>query len=133
MKCQKCGQNEVNFYYTSNVNGAVSETRLCALCAYVAGYDIMSLLNFGKNFKEITQIPGTTESMQPANRKTYVCTPVLEAQCECGNSTALNSDCKTDMEMTERRELNMQMRDAIEKEDFEKAAEIRDKIKALGA
>ena len=33
--------------------------------------------------------------------------------------------------MNERRELNMQMRIAVEKEDFEKAAELRDKIKAL--
>ena len=35
--------------------------------------------------------------------------------------------------MKELRELNVQMRAAIEKEEFEKAAEIRDKIKELSA
>ena len=135
MKCQKCGQNEVNFYYLSNVNGAVTETHLCAKCASVAGYDIMSLLNFGNMFDELATMPmlGVVRPIQPVKHKTYVCTPVRETTCECGSPAVLNSENKTDVEMTERRELNMQMRIAIENEEFEKAAEIRDKIKALGA
>ena len=134
MKCQKCGQNEVNFYYSTNVNGEVSETYLCAKCVSVAGYDIMSLLDIGNMFDELIPVPvlGVVRQLQPGKRKTYVCTPVLETACECGSSQALNSENKTDTEMTERRELNMQMRIAIENEEFEKAAEIRDKIKALG-
>ena len=132
MKCQQCGQNEVNFYYSTNVNGAVSEIHLCAKCASVVGYDLMNLLNFCA-LDEMIPIPvlGVARRLQPAKRKTYVCTPAFEAP-GCGSGAALNSENKTDMEMTERRELNMQMRVAIENEEFEKAAEIRDKIRALG-
>jgi len=135
MKCQICGQNEVSLYYSSNVNGAVSETCLCAKCASVAGYDIMSLLNLGNMFDELIPVPllGVVRHMQPERNKTYMCTPVPETTCECGSPYALNSESNTDTEMAERRELNMQMRIAIENEEFEKAAEIRDKIKALGA
>ena len=62
MKCQKCGKNEVNFHYTSNVNGAVTEAHLCADCARESGYmqnsmfgarplmDAGSLFGFGDTF-----------------------------------------------------------------------------------
>jgi len=53
--------------------------------------------------------------------------------CGCGNNSTKVSDVEVDEEMSKRRELNAQMRAAVEKEDFEKAAELRDQIKALEA
>ena len=44
MKCQKCGRNEVNFHYTSNINGAVTEMHLCSDCAAESGHDIGRML-----------------------------------------------------------------------------------------
>ena len=33
MKCDRCGKEEVNFHYTSNINGNITEKHLCAQCA----------------------------------------------------------------------------------------------------
>jgi protein arginine kinase activator len=33
MKCDNCGKEEVNFHYTSNINGNITEKHLCAECA----------------------------------------------------------------------------------------------------
>ena len=38
MKCENCGKNEVTFVYQSNVNGQVEEKHLCAQCAEKLGY-----------------------------------------------------------------------------------------------
>jgi protein-arginine kinase activator protein McsA len=58
-----------------------------------------------------------------------------ENTCSCGieekAKTLLNVEI--DEDMSKRRELNAQMRIAVENEEFEKAAELRDKIKELEA
>jgi hypothetical protein len=53
--------------------------------------------------------------------------------CDCGCGQARKSDIniEVDEEMKARREMNVQMRAAIASEEFEKAAELRDKIKEL--
>jgi len=52
--------------------------------------------------------------------------------CGCGKSASEEKKAEINEEMSKKRELNMQMRAAIEKEDFEKAAELRDLIRELG-
>ena len=52
--------------------------------------------------------------------------------CGCGKNTFQGKKAERNEEMSRKRELNMQMRAAIEKEDFEKAAELRDLIRKLG-
>lgn len=37
MKCQNCGKNEATFYYKSNINGRVMESHLCPQCARQLG------------------------------------------------------------------------------------------------
>jgi len=56
-------------------------------------------------------------------------------QCGCGQSPVkiANPNVEVDEEMSLRRELNAQMRTAVENEEFEKAAVLRDKIKELEA
>ncbi len=39
MKCEKCGKNEANYHFTSNINGVVTESHLCSRCAEKAGLD----------------------------------------------------------------------------------------------
>jgi len=51
--------------------------------------------------------------------------------CGCGQNRTMGKDAEVDKEMSLRRELNKQMRVAVENEEFEKAAELRDKIKEL--
>jgi len=191
MKCQECGKNEVNFHYSSNVNGSVTETHLCSDCAAKSGYDLSQLVNFGgiANLEQMFDIsqslglgsvfgginsPGNNPTgMFPVRRGfggyTPMMIPVMRANrlfpfalqpylgvdenqlrsrnmrsanaereqdgncgCGCGKSASEEKKAEVNEEMSRKRELNMQMRAAIEKEDFEKAAELRDKIRELG-
>ena len=59
--------------------------------------------------------------------------PGHQEACNYGFEAGISrqSDTEVDEEMKIRRELNAQMRAAVEKEEFEKAAVLRDQIKAL--
>ena len=127
MKCQNCGKNEVNFRYSSNISGCVTETHLCSECAARSGYDSGRIFNagsffggfmpmFGFNAFEARPQVGILQQNVPV-------TPVVTVQ-----------EPDIDNDMKARRELNAlreQMRAAAEAEDFEKAAELRDKIKQM--
>jgi len=148
MKCQKCGKNEVNFHYSSNVNGCVTEMHLCSKCAIESGYDIGQMLDLGNIFDGMLPLRGGIGGFMP------LAIPVMQnnaivpvaihprigmieqgnpCDCGCGKNTAQVTNTEIDEEMSKRRELNMQMRAAIESEEFEKAALLRDKIKELEA
>ena len=146
MKCQNCGKNEVNFHYSSNVNGCVTETHLCSECAAKTGYglesmfDTKSILNglfaFSMNH---TLRPMLGFSIAPE----YIAWPQMgltEKECACGGACGVpvqeNPNAEIDGEMQKRREVNVireQMRLAAEREDFEKAAQLRDQIRQLEA
>ena len=118
MKCQKCGINEVNFHYTSNVNGAITEARMCSSCATESGYNFDKMFGFG------------LAGFMPM----AVSLPALNAMFPFTIRPQVGMiDVKVDEEINLRRELSAQMRAAVEKEEFEKAAELRDKIKELEA
>jgi len=51
--------------------------------------------------------------------------------CGFGETSTMKQNVEIDDEMRERRELKMQMNIAIESENFEKAAELRDRLKEL--
>jgi len=51
--------------------------------------------------------------------------------CGCSGSGVREAHVEIDEEMKMRRELNAQLRAAIDSEEYEKAAELRDKIRAL--
>ena len=157
MKCQKCGKNEVNFHYSSNVNGNMTETHLCSQCAAESGFDIGQifsqgqLVEFGQLFDLGTIFDGmfpvrgvsgfvplaipmmTTNQMSPFTMRPHAGMIEQDTSCACGCGKNMNEDpnYKVDEEMKLRRELNAQMRAAVEKEEFEKAAELRDKIKEI--
>ncbi|MCL2426100.1 MAG: UvrB/UvrC motif-containing protein [Oscillospiraceae bacterium] len=153
MKCQKCGNNEVNFSYSSNINGNVSETNLCSKCATESGYDIEKLFNnehnvaVGEMFEKMFAIPKSNNGLMsmaipmiPTSAVfPFVVRPtsgMIEERnsnsCGCGQHTTHNQNADVDEDMKMRRELNAQMREAIANEEFEKAAVLRDKIKMLG-
>lgn len=148
MKCERCGQNEVNFYYKSNVNGNVTEQHLCSKCAEELGYtkqmsslgsmrsmfggmDSMFNRMLGGFFSDMPSLwgrsffePMTRYAMPAAQPQTEQGTQVQEPQREVGANP----------ELVRRRELNAlreEMNLCIKEENFEKAAEIRDKIRSL--
>ena len=146
MKCQNCGKNEINFHYSSNVNGCVTETHLCSECAAKQGYDFGSIFSsnfFGNDLftmnlrDQLLTIPmfrfGTAS---PFLRALQAGLPSEECSCEgsCEAPVQKNPEAEVDGDMQKRREINVikeQMRLAAEKEDFEKAAELRDQIRKL--
>ena len=150
MKCQKCGKSEVTFHYSSNINGCVTETHLCSECAAESGYDLRQIFNnesifsnfFGNFFPILNKtdepIPVTIPVLNHNNEFAFVSRPGISGHtqtnvCDSGCTTGAVADrnVSVDDEMRKRRELYQQMRLAANNEDFEKAAQIRDKIKEL--
>ena len=148
MKCQNCGKNEINFHYTSNVNGCVTEAHLCSECAAKSGYDFRSMFSTGSIFdgffpvrvdRAFLPIPmfGFSRT-SPFTQWARISVPSTECSCSCGCETTDKGKPATevDNDMLRRREINAireQMRIAAEKEDFEKAAQLRDQIRQLEA
>lgn len=149
MKCQNCGKSEVNFHYSSNINGCVTETYLCSECAAKTGYDIGSMFSTGSifdSFFPIISVPGQFLTMPMAGfgmAIPLVIQPPADAQtqpvdysrgCGCERIAPDAPAAEVDDEMRKRREINVlreQMRLAAESDDFEKAIELRDRIKEM--
>ena len=148
MKCQNCGKNEINFHYSSNINGDVTETHLCSECAAKSGYDLERVFETQNVFDGFFPI---------SMRRAFLPIPILDfgiaspfgswrqvglPSAECGCDGACEAPLKenpgvpVDAEMQKRREINAmreQMRRAAENEEFEKAAELRDEIRKMEA
>jgi protein arginine kinase activator len=155
MKCDNCGKEEVNFHYTSNINGTISEKHLCAECATKIGIE-------GKPGPEgadpnrpdmsFEEIFADLFGMRP-NRRMFggygmmlptfviptvgVIIPTAAGGAEAAQKPAerpAEVNVALDEEMKKRRELNIlraQMAKAAEAEDYEKAAALRDSIRRL--
>ena len=172
MKCQNCGKNEINFHYSSNINGSITETNLCSVCAAEKGYlanEALSLFDSDSFFADWFPVFGKLEALLPVsipvittgtgfpfsirprlknaqsvnldNRNMRDRQDACDRQdtretCHTCETCHPGSETKVDAEMSKRREINMlkeQMRVAAEKDEFEKAIEIRDKIKHMEA
>ena len=146
MKCQNCGKSEINFHYSSNINGRVTETYLCSECAEKSGYSMKSVFNTESVFNDLfpfsmhrafLPIPIIGFGMtSPFGAWPQI--GMLPAECEFGGTCDAplpeNPGTEVDDEMQKRREINAMrelMRLAAEKEDFEKAAELRDQIRRI--
>ncbi|MDR3277575.1 MAG: UvrB/UvrC motif-containing protein [Oscillospiraceae bacterium] len=137
MKCQNCGKNEVNFYYSSNINGTVTETRLCSECAEKLGY------GGGAMHRAVAQmleapfggLTGVFGSPFAPSLFGGAASPALTPPwAEPAQSPA--APARVDDALNRRRELNIlreQMRLAADRDEFERAAELRDEIKKLEA
>ena len=156
MKCEHCGKNEVTFYYQSNINGKVEEKRLCGECARKLGYarslapqrhslmqellggeelmrDFFSpmprLLGgldrfFGEDlfddfFREMPALGSESLRDRPAGEQPRQEELINEAeQAHFSRQRQINA-------------LRLEQRRAIEEENFERAAELRDQLRAL--
>ena len=159
MKCENCGKNEVSFFYRSNINGKVEEKHLCQECAQKLGYTqkiqdsyagFQNLFRssfsnifapmparagrngasfFGDNFfggsllgdnlfDDFFAMPalgcGTAEAAAPAQQENLVSD---EEQKKISHERELNA-------------LRAEMKQAVESENFERAAQLRDQIHA---
>ena len=142
MKCQNCGKNECTFHYSYSVNGRTSEVHLCSGCADKLGYSDNVFLStdtfFGGDrllddmFSGFFRRPLSGFGLMPG----VTILPRISVRTAGERTAEAPREEKPDVdpEIQKRREINMlreQMKRAAEAEDYEQAAEIRDKIKNM--
>lgn len=158
MKCEKCGNNEAVFHYQANVNGDKSEFHLCADCAKAEGFGDMLDFRPRSMFEGFFREPfgfadsffrepfGSFDRLAESFFGRGLAAPAIEAPSvnvsvgEAEKATETEEKLKDNIprdageEFRKKRELfalRHQMRAAVRAEDFEKAAELRDKIREL--
>jgi len=111
MICERCGRNEASFHFSSNINGSITQTRLCSLCAAQVGLNM-----FG-------------------GVASYASRPQVSGHQEGHKSESFTRNTKkleiVDEEMKERRLINAQMKEAVDSENFELAATLRNQLRQL--
>ena len=132
MKCEHCGNREATFYCKSNINGVVKEVHLCENCAAELGYTrhlqgaFRPMHLFSDPFEPffgtlgthlLTEFPAPMEEKAPEQPK-----PLVDGI----EQTKLR-------EQRQRNALQAQLKSAVEAEDYETAARLRDELKRLSA
>jgi protein arginine kinase activator len=146
MKCENCGKEEVNFHFTSNINGNITEKHLCAECAAKLGFD-RTMTRPEASFEEIfMDLFGARPPRRMQGGYGLVFPTIIiptvgmlvpgTAYEGSGARPETQAEVKPeiDTEMQKRREINImreQMLQAAKEEDYEKAAALRDSIKKL--
>ena len=159
MKCENCGKNEVTFVYQSNINGKVEEKHLCSECAEKLGYtqriaahnQRMMQNFFGNSFfggslldDFFSPMPSLMSRMnrflEDPFDDFFSDMPALGAPAQQNQQQEEKKEDLVEKEEQSRfarmRQLNalrMEMKKAVHQENFERAAELRDQIKALEA
>ena len=132
MKCEHCGKNEATFYYRTNINGVVKEVHLCQDCAAELGYaeclrsSFRPMHLFSDSFEPffgalgshlLTEFPSPVGEPVPEQPKPLV-DEIQQAKLRA---------------QRQRNALEAQLQSAIEAEDYETAAKLRDELKKLSA
>jgi protein arginine kinase activator len=156
MKCEKC-KNEATFHYQSNINGEKSEYHLCAECAKEAGFgDVMDFRprsmfdsfwrepfgglmsgffdepfgSWGRSLMAPVMAIPQVRIMIGSPEKSEEVRGAVEAEEKAKDNIPKDAGD----EIRGKRELfalKHQLRSAIRNEEFEKAAELRDRIRGL--
>lgn len=158
MMCEKCGKNPATTHLKTVVNGVVHEDHLCSYCAADAGYTnfgSLSLTNmlasmFGENlshnqliskkrceccgasFSDIAQTGrvGCSECYLTFKNELMPSLNRLHGKAVHVGGTP-KEEKQIDKKTDKIKELKEQLKSAIETEDFENAAKLRDEIRAL--
>ncbi len=140
MKCEKCNTNKADFYYSSNINGNVTEKHLCSKCAAEMGLTQNIYSHAGSIFEDMMgSFFGRRSLLSPVFDLSLPAMLFPRIELHIGNGTApaeteKKAEVETDPELSKRREINMlreQMKKAADEENYEKAAEIKTKITEL--
>ena len=145
MKCQNCGKNEATFSYKSNINGRVMESHLCPECARQLGlvqdmrrpmmssfwddddfftrpFRMLEPLLGGFGSRLLTEFPEPGDVTQQARR----------AAEEPREDNLVQGDEREKLSrQRQRNALETQLRHAVETENFEEAAKLRDQLRSL--
>lgn len=139
MKCQKCGMNVANVRYSQNINGRKSEICLCSECAQELNllrgfendfrFDNM-FSNFFQDFGglrllEMPRLVFTQELGPKKYKKDFYDKTNPELDEALKNITSKKN------KMTKKEKLEEELKECIKKENYERAAEIRDELKEM--
>ena len=138
MKCQNCGKNEATFYYKSNINGRVMESHLCPQCARQLGLvqdmrrPMMSSFwddddFFTRPFRMLEPLLGGFGSRPPT--MTQQARRTAEEPRE--DNLVQGDEREKLSRQRQRNALETQLRHAVETENFEEAAKLRDQLRSL--
>ncbi len=132
MLCERCKKNEANVHISKNINGKAAELHLCESCARESGELISMNQFFGSFFESVLPLRVRRVAFMPAGQ------PETNKYAGC-------EDCMEDLpaynppdtgfspviKNGELEKLRVQLKEAVRKEEFERAAELRDEIKKL--
>ena len=141
MKCERCGRNEATFYYQSNINGKVTQVHLFPACAEELGYtdrlyqsfrpsrrsflDPFSLLeDFGMLSNRMTEFPA------PLEEAARTAAGIEEEPTVPAGLVGRDEQARLQKER-QRNALENQLKAAIDSENYEEAARLRDELKKL--
>lgn len=131
MKCQHCGKNEATFYYRSTVNGHTTQCRLCQRCAEELGY--AQVLRRPRVFDDpfFTRPFSLWESFGGRMLTEF---PSPAAEEEPKPAELLQEKEKNVFaDRVKRNALQYRLQEAIDREDYEEAARVRDELRAMSA
>ena len=153
MKCEKCNEKEATFYYSSNINGEKTERHLCAECAREEGFgsalDYRPMTGFGGMFDSLfadvfSPRRGLLSAFDMFDRpmRRMMTAALPQIRIVVGQPQAQQPASETEQKIPEdageevkaRREveaLRHQLQEAVAAEDFEKAIQLRDQLKAM--
>lgn len=178
MKCQNCGENEANIYYTQIINGVKKEINICQKCAQQLGLEQMNYsmpIDFSSFFGEFLENNDTDmfQDYLPKKVQCSQCGMTLEEFAEMGKFGCANcyevfhnqvdqllkniygtdthigrkmlanskqekiedkrveSNSKSKENLNKIEKLKQELKQAIQVENYEEAAKLRDEIKKL--
>ena len=155
MKCEKCNNREVTFFYSADINGEKTQRHLCTECARAEGYggaldfDLHPAGMLDSVFEDLfgdffapqrALLSGFDGFGSPFGRMMAPRLTIPRVNIVVGdiNPAAVGEDSETKIpadageEVRRRRELDalrQQLDEAVKAEDFEKAITLRDQIK----
>ncbi len=156
--CQRCGKHPATTYFTQTVNGKTTQLALCPACVAELGYSSLSGMNLGQLFGSILGEPFSSVAVKEQKRCPGCGCSFGEiartgkAGCaECyttfydrllPNLERIHGKVKHEgklsasapprrHEQRELEELKKRLKEAIETQEFEQAAELRDRIAEL--
>lgn len=156
MKCEHCGNQEATFYYKSNINGCVTEQHLCSDCAKEMGYvnDLeKSFAHFSAGmfggmddlFAPMPALVGSFfepfEAMNDRFARLFPAPGAVQSEQAVVHSAVESSASGNDLvsdethkQLDRERRINAlrcEMQQAIQTENFERAAVLRDELRGL--
>lgn len=140
MKCEHCGRNEATFFYKSSVNGHVTQVHLCPDCARKMGYadtlrrSMRPMSLFGDDFfsRPFSLLEPFMDGFG-SRMLTEFPEPGQPRQEQAEENTGLVDKAQQEELRSQRRRnaLQEQLKAAVESENYEEAARLRDELRTL--